>query len=497
MRRVVLILIATVFSSFADGIKISGSSRTEYWIYSDSLNEHLEERLLLSARYKDLRLSSTFFAWDTTRTLDPYRFLDYLIEYKSEDVDFGYGSFYQTFGRGLILRAFFDEDFKREKKLEGLKAGLHKFNSDLMVFSARARNLFFEENLYVVKNDTTDELRGANLDTRIKFPYYLTFTPDWNININLGGSYVRMNRIDDMSRKAFTEIYGGRVQPMIGPLDIYVEYTQLLGTREMIGGRIKGTGLYSSATFTFPGIGITGEYMTYDSIGYGGFGYRYNDPPTPIRQGASANRGMDETGWSGSIDFSPLTNLHLEGSVGNIEDTPGNVGAFEITSKLKTEPNDYWVAEAYYERHIEKRIDPTYDRKTSDKPGFEATYSWNMTDYFDLGYAIDFINEDGFKYNEQTCEIGYGRSPNIAFAIRYTLRSKLKFNRIRGRELVEIEHLGRNNGWLIVEAHLDISRSTTLRLAYGGEKGGLVCSGGVCRWEEPFDGLKAVLITRF
>ncbi|HIE05589.1 MAG TPA: hypothetical protein EYP58_02185 [bacterium (Candidatus Stahlbacteria)] len=479
MRRVAALLLILSSVSLAQGIRISGSSRTEYWIYSDSLNEHLEERLILGARYKDLRLSTTLFAWDTTRTLDPYRFLDYLIEYKSEDVNFGYGSFYQTFGRGLILRAYFDEDFKREKKLKGLKAGIHKFNSSLMVLSARSRNLFFEENLYVVKNDTTDELRGANLDTRIKLPYYLTFIPDGNINIGLGGSYIRMNQIDDMSRKAFTEIYGGRVQPMIGPIDLYVEYAQLLGTRDMVGGRIKGSGLYSSATITSSGIGITGEYMRYDSIGYGGFGYRYNDPPTPIRQGASANRGMDEVGWSGSVDISPLSNVHLEGSVGNIEDTPGRVGAFEITSKLKAEPNDYWVTEAYYERHIEKRIDPTYDRKTSDKPGFEITYSWNMSDYFDLGYAIDFINEDGFKYNEQTLEIGYGRSPNIAFALRYTLRSRLKFNRITSEELVEREHLGTNYGWLIFEAHLDLSRSTTLRLAYGGEKGGLVCSGGV------------------
>jgi len=496
LRRVAILLLALISLS-GKGIRISGSSRTEYWLWSDSLNEHLEERLLLSARYLDLRLSTTFFAWETTRTFNPYRFLDYLVEYKSKEVEFGYGSFYQTFGRGLILRAFFDEDFKREKRLKGIRAGLNKFNSSLTVFSARSRNLFFEENKYKVKNDTTDELRGVNLETRISTPYYLTPFPDEKIGINLGGSYIRMNQYEDLSKKAFTEIFGGRIQPMIGPIDLYIEYARLLGTRELVGGRLKGSGLYSSLTITFPGFGITGEYMKYDSIGYGGFGYRYNDPPTPIRQGASANRGMDEHGYGASIDISPLTNLHLEGSVGSIEDTPGEVGAFEITAKSKFEPNDYWSTEATYERHIERKIDPTYERKVSDRPGFEISYSWNMVDYLDFGYTIDFINEDGFKYHEQIIELGFGHSPNIAFALRYTRRQRLKFNRIGDKELIEIEHLGRNLGWLIFEAHLDLSRSTTLRIAYGGEKGGLVCSGGVCRWEEPFNGLKAVLITRF
>ena len=488
MRRVVLPLIFAI-PLLSTGIKISGSSRSEYWIWADSLTEHLEERLLLSAKYKNLRLSTTFFAWDTTRTMSPYRFLDYTIEYKSKEVEFGYGSFYQSFGRGLILRAYFDEDFKREKRLKGIRADLKKFNSSLTFIRARARNLFFEENLYKIKNDTTDELKGINLDTRTRI-----FSP---VKISLGGSYVRMDRFSDISKKAFTEIYGGRIRPTLGPLDLYIEYARLLGTRKLIGGRIKGYGLYTSALFSLPGIGISGEYMRYDSIGYGGFGYRYNDPPTPIRQGASANRGTDEVGYGSAIDISPILNLHLEGSIGSIHDSPNVVGAFEITSKVKYDPSDYLSTEAYYERHIERLIDPTYERKVSDKPGLKFSYTWNMTDYIDFGYGIDFINEDGFKYHEQTFEIGYGHAPNIAFALRYTRRKRLVFNRITEKELAEIEHVGRNLGWLIVEAHIELSRSTSLRLAYGGEKGGLVCSGGVCRWEEPFEGLKAVLITMF
>jgi hypothetical protein len=36
-----------------------------------------------------------------------------------------------------------------------------------------------------------------------------------------------------------------------------------------------------------------------------------------------------------------------------------------------------------------------------------------------------------------------------------------------------------------------------LRVRVGAERGGYTCSGGVCREEEPFTGIKATLISRF
>ena len=41
------------------------------------------------------------------------------------------------------------------------------------------------------------------------------------------------------------------------------------------------------------------------------------------------------------------------------------------------------------------------------------------------------------------------------------------------------------------------SRKHNLRIRVGGEKGGLVCMGGVCREEEPFRGIKVVLTSIF
>ena len=60
-----------------------------------------------------------------------------------------------------------------------------------------------------------------------------------------------------------------------------------------------------------------------------------------------------------------------------------------------------------------------------------------------------------------------------------------------------IPKLGDETGWPMVELSLDLTNRHNLRLRVGAEKGGLVCSGGVCRFEEPFKGVKLVLTSIF
>jgi hypothetical protein len=51
--------------------------------------------------------------------------------------------------------------------------------------------------------------------------------------------------------------------------------------------------------------------------------------------------------------------------------------------------------------------------------------------------------------------------------------------------------------WPLFETVWSITDRNVLRVRIGSEKGGYTCSGGVCRFEEPFTGVKLQLITKF
>jgi len=51
--------------------------------------------------------------------------------------------------------------------------------------------------------------------------------------------------------------------------------------------------------------------------------------------------------------------------------------------------------------------------------------------------------------------------------------------------------------WPVVEALWSITNRNMLRVRVGAERGGYTCSGGVCREEAPFNGIKAQLISTF
>ncbi|MCX8014964.1 MAG: hypothetical protein N2748_02995, partial [candidate division WOR-3 bacterium] len=58
-------LIVTISCSLASAqaLQISGGNTAEYWLFIDSLKEHIEDKLKLSISYNEFILSSKFFLW--------------------------------------------------------------------------------------------------------------------------------------------------------------------------------------------------------------------------------------------------------------------------------------------------------------------------------------------------------------------------------------------------------------------------------------------------
>ncbi len=127
-------------------------------------------------------------------------------------------------------------------------------------------------------------------------------------------------------------------------------------------------------------------------------------------------------------------------------------------------------------------------KKTEMKPSVEATYNFEEC-FLDASYEHNFISADTSKYYEHALSVSIGKSELFQFTLRYERRNRIP-NWLTSK-------LGTEKSWPMAELSLDITNKHNLRVRVGGEKGGLVCSGGVCRFEEPFKGVKLVLTSIF
>ncbi len=495
------LLVASICLSIvqAQELRFGGANAGEYWLFVDrsldSLNykEHLEDKLKLSMNYGDLTLGGVFFMWNPSQPNPNHlNYIDYNIDYNNELIDILFGTYYSTFGRGLVLNQFLDEDFKQDNSIYGIMGKFDYFNSELSILAGRPRNIFFEQNSYKIKNDSTDQIRGIDFNTNL--------VP----KVNLGARYVRVNRSIDLTPKAFTELFGGNAGVNIGAYQGYLEYARQLGCYPVIGGRLTGTGILFTSSLSLSGFGATVQFMDYDSIGAGGSGYRYNEPPTPIKSGISVNRGTDEIGYGISLNYSPMDNLNVELSDNKITTHDYSLNKFkqifivnntmqgvtEQIVKVKANPNPNLEILGTVERLLKQQIELPIQKKTETKPYLSTTY--NFGQFFVEGeYEINFISADTSRYFDNSLTLSVGKSEHFTFTVRYQIRNRTP------DWLVALKKIGPEKTWPMAELSLDLTSKQNLRIRVGAEQGGLVCSGGVCRFEEPFKGVKVVLTSLF
>lgn len=491
MKRLVLTLAALAVAlpalAAAPRLTINGVNRAEFWGYLDSIySTQVEDMLELNVRYGDLRGAAGVFLYEPSKpwsdARQPLRLLDYTIAYSPKQLEVLFGKFYQDFGKGLALRAYKDDDFRHYKSLYGVRGILHlPLRTDLTVLGARMRDIFFQEATYKIMNlgDTLDQVLGANLESR---------PLKW---VGVGGRYVRINRDEDPTPKAFTELYGGNVTGTVGPVEVYGEVCQRLGTKPGLGGRDKGLGYYASGTLTFPGYSLLGQVMDYDGIGFPTGIYHWNDPPTPIKSGVAMNRGVDERGFGVIGTASPVSGLYLEGDYGQLwTHDATSAGVVEWEGKSRYNLGTDWTFEGAFNHMLQHNVELGTDERVTDKPVVHVNFlTGQHTLAFEGEYA--FVSErstvgEEWQYHETAVALSYGYGTALLFTVGYQ-NVDLKLDKRYDGE----QH------WPMFETVWSITERNMLRVRVGAERGGYTCSGGVCRFEAPFKGIKVQLISRF
>jgi hypothetical protein len=490
-------------------LSIQGTNKAEFWLYKQDYATHLENKLDLNLRYGDLRGGLGMFLYEPSKPWNadrrPLRLLDYTVAYSPKMLEVLYGKFFQTFGKGLALRTYSDDDFRHYKSLHGLRGtGRLPRQTELVLLGARMRDIFFQENTYKVMNadsvhaDTTDQVLGANVESRP-----LSF-------LGVGGRYVRVNRTQDMEQypypdswpRIFNELYGGDVTATAGPVEVYAEVCQRLGTNPSVGGREKGLGYYLSGTVAVGSYSLLGEYMDYDKLGFpdvllaGKKTYRYTDPPTPIKSGVAINRGVDERGFGVTASGTPVAPLYVEASFGSLAASHKTTrviepGVLEGEGKVRYSLGTDWTFEAKFNHMVQKSIEVLGMNRATDKPTIHANYLLGQHT-FALEAEDNFVTEDTgnmdepWQYHEGAVSASYGYGEALLFTVGYQFVDKILEHRYKGE-----------TSWPVCEAVWSITDRNMLRVRLGAERGGYTCSGGVCREEAPFNGIKAQLISTF
>lgn len=470
-------------------LEIQGSNRAEFWGYQTEWQTHFEDKLDLSLSYGDLRGGIGLLLFEPSKhspvVRKPLFLFDYSVAYSPEQLEVLVGRYYQEFGRGLALRTYSDDDFRHYKSLHGLRGTFRlPLESELVLLGGRLRDVFFQENTYKVMNasDTSDGVLGAELQCR----------PIWLFNA--GGRYVRINRDADPVAKAFTELFGVDGGVELGPVSLYGEGCWRLGTRPGIGGREKGFGLFLSGNMALAGLSMVAEYMDYDGIGFPTGVYRYNDPPTPIKSGVALNRGIDERGWGITGSGTLPLGIYAEANFGRlfVHDDTG-AGVVEWEGKARHSAGAEWTFEAKFNHMLQKNVEQGTYRRLVDRPMLLVNYVLGRHT-FSLELEYGFVSEEPtdtshgsrWRYHEPLISFSWGIGEALLFTLGW-----------QGVDMDSLKRYSNEKSWPMFEAVWNVSEQNVLRLRIGAEKGGYTCSGGVCRYESPFKGLKLQLISQF
>ncbi len=124
------------------------------------------------------------------------------------------------------------------------------------------------------------------------------------------------------------------------------------------------------------------------------------------------------------------------------------------------------------------------------------------SNFYKSGSEPDQKIEEEFQYNNMFT-IGIGKSPHWSLSLTVESSSTFEYGPQTTSITNPLEELMENfidleNKWIALELMINVNSSTRLDLMYGTQRGGVVCSNGICRFVQPFDdGFKLNLTTIF
>lgn len=446
------------------------------------------------------------------------------IEFGGSGLNLRAGDFYTLFGKGLSLNLFENRNLAFDNGLNGLKA---TYETNFLKAQLVGGDLDFLEPLSIYLGNPRIEnykVRGALLE----------ISPINNLSI--GGSFVYsegklpsvISNIDTIEVH-IPEIF---IKTKIEDLDFFVSYAL---KRTSMSGKdtSRGSGFYSSLSYSGEGFGITFEYKDYrfDIVDP----TKRSDPFRPTKALPFQNPPIvhkehiftltqrlphvvdfnDEVGFQFDAFVSITNQLTLNTNFALASkhyDYILNPSTYQFERKkvgsdllpsLNKLRSPFWELyvdlEYYLPDEIDSYIRIGFNRRSETKneqmnlyrpiqPTRITTIPLEFQKVWDEYFSSKFISESQWvlespqneKYFNQLLAISMNLYSKLSLGMRYELTTN-KFE------------IGGRKNWIVFEGGYRFGTNHSLILSYGRERGGTVCSNGICRQVLPFDGFRLLL----
>ena len=417
------------------------------------------------------------------------------VQYQDDNFRIRLGNFYETIGRGLLLRSYdipgsvYEDAFQRTRysffrDLEGISIDATN-GTWFEVKAIRAKPLF---NL-LPPAFKPDSLRRPDIVEAVETKIIL------NDNINIGGAFMRSNSSfsDDF------QDYGSLMFDInpINSVQFFGEYAFSTNAAILSFNKDDSYALYTGFNFFLNSFGGSFEYKNYNQFR---LGQGYNDPPSLIKEHTYPvlNRSThvlettNESGYQAEVYY-------------NFDE------GHSISANITTANNDLfkefnyreYFLEGYYQVDDYLSVRSFFDYANDDLKGEEDrisfgaildksfNYIWGLA--FDFQYQTFSRAFDPDPSKNYYSSLTFSFLPNFSFAMIFEASTDPQLTDSPNTFDVETDL----RTWLGGNIAYKINSENRINLFAGKRRGGPACTSGICYEILDFEGVELRFSTRF
>ncbi len=376
-----------------------------------------------------------------------------------------FGTFYTSIGRGFIFNATEEEIARLVRFLYGFEGKVHIGSFDI-------KALFGKPKSYVFYNltDSSDIVGGGEMNMGSE-------------SRSLGLSFLRVLHPISRGLQKENKTYnmgGIHANLLSDKWSFYLEGDLRWGWNETYFKDSLGSALYLLLERE-----ISWGSLRFETKDIHAFSHPYMLPPTLNHYGITLNNGIDERGVLLGSDFSPLSDVFCTieyshtWSTGKGKST-GNGHLEEEYLEIKRSGDPVTLLFSFDHVYFKKTLAAGLPHRLEITPLFGILFKLPLNFGMEIRYQNRYRNTEGVIYRDNDWLFSLSHFPEFDIVLAYERR--------RGDEA---------GTWKRVELVWHIDDNVDFSITLGNQKEDLVCSGGICRYEPAFDGIKIKFTSRF
>ncbi len=443
------------------------------------------------------------------------------IEYKNKGLYLRVGNSSELYGRGLVLNLFENRGLAYDTWIDGIKAS-YKYSN--LKASLIAGTINYRDSINIVRYEKY-KLRGGNIEYKIK-----GFG-------KIGTSFISSEAIipqSTSSKIAKIELPELYFDINYKTIDFHFGWANKWVNTPVDYKSSKGNGIYSSISYAGTHLGITIDYKNYKFDLQNPFLKNdvtrttkfqpFQNPPIVMKEHSYTllTRALhvvdfnDEVGFqfdaiysiNEDINFSlnmSLASSHRSYIYNNTDFTFNidNSNNFFPSTKINFSPyyEIFIEGEYYFNFNTVLRLGIVKREKTFYNDFTGSAGSHTITSFvIPMQFQHPFTNylSSTFQYEFETVNDNFNTGQEIYnnhfVTLIASIYNKLTFS-VRYEFTTNNFDPSNRKNWLVGELGYRISGSNLVTLSYGRERGGQICSNGICRYILPFKGFRFSLQT--